>query len=144
MKTNTVARGRKTAQILLIEDNPGDIVLVQEALRENGSGIRLDVVTNVDEAMDYLYRRNHYEDVSKPGLIILDVNLPKKNGLELLQEIKNEPGLKDIPVVVFTTSRSDKDILKTYGLGGACLITKPLGFYEYMECVKSITSGLMA
>lgn len=142
-KTLPVPKGRKTAAILLIEDNPGDIVLVQEALKELEFDVCLGVVSNSDDAMDYLTKRGNYPDAPDPDLVILDINLPRKNGLDFLRDLKHREDLRDIPVVVFTTSRSNKDILKTYSLGGVCLITKPLGFYEFMESVRSIITNLV-
>ncbi len=133
----------KAFEVLLIEDNQADIVLVQEALKEVNKNIRLSVVKDGEEALDYLHKKKIYTHVSNPDLVILDINLPRKGGFEVLQIIKEDPGLKPIPVVVFTSSGSQKDILRTYGLGGLCMLTKPLGFYEFMESIKSITSSFL-
>lgn len=143
MQTITVERNTRMYNILLVEDNPGDIVLVQEAIKEGKYQVNLDVVRDGAEAMVYLEQNGLPGNPGRPDLIILDINLPKTNGLDILQEIKQDPSLKDISVVVFTTSRSNKDILRTYGLGGVCLITKPLGFYEYMESIKSMIAHLL-
>src|SRR5262245_28283642 len=143
MVTQNLERDAQVSQVLLIEDNPSDVVLVQESLKESNIQVKLNVVLDGTQAMDYLRRNEPFQDAPVPHLIILDINMPKVNGLEVLQEIKADPLLKHIPVVVLTTSRSDKDILKTYGLGATCFITKPLGFYEFMESVKSIVGNFL-
>lgn len=108
----TLTQG-KTVEILLVEDNPGDVLLMEEALQEGKMLNNLHVVTNGDEALDYLYREGEYKDAPRPDLIMLDLNLPKKDGREVLAEIKNDPALMSIPVVVITTSKSEEDIAKS-------------------------------
>jgi DNA-binding response OmpR family regulator len=129
-----------TSTVLLIEDNAGDVILVQEALKEIPLAVHLAVARDGEEAMRYLQQEPPPAETSPVDLIILDINLPKKDGFEVLKDIKSIPALKNLPVVVFTTSRSDKDILKTYGMGATCMLTKPLGFYEFIESIKSILS----
>lgn len=124
--------------ILLVEDNPGDVRLTKEALKDSKIKNSLFVVDNGEKAMDFLCKRNGYEDVPVPDLIILDLNLPKKNGKEVLSEIKSDETLKHIPVVVLTTSKADEDILKSYKLFANCYITKPLELDNFIEVVKTI------
>jgi CheY-like chemotaxis protein len=128
----------KAVEILLIEDNPGDVRLTIEALKEAKVANRLSVVPDGVEAMNFLRRKDSYKDVIRPDLILLDLNLPRKDGREVLAEIKNDPELKKIPVVVLTTSRSEADILNAYDLHANCYITKPVDFKQFMTVVKSI------
>jgi len=124
--------------ILLVEDNPGDVRLTKEALKESKIKNSLYVVDNGEAAIDFLYKRNGFEDATIPDLIILDLNLPKKDGKEVLTEIKLDEDLKHIPVVVLTTSKSEEDILKSYKLYANCYITKPLELDNFIEVVKTI------
>jgi CheY-like chemotaxis protein len=124
--------------ILLVEDNPGDARLAVEALKESKIQNTLHVVMDGEEASDFLFRKGKYADSAHPDLILLDLNLPKKDGRELLAEIKNDPVLKRIPVVVLTTSKAEEDILKTYNLHANCYITKPLDLEQFMKVIKSI------
>lgn len=128
----------KIVDILLIEDNPGDARLAQEALKDSKVKNKLHVVSDGIEATDFLFRRNNYKDATRPDLIILDLNLPKKDGREVLAEIKEDEDLKRIPVVILTISKAEEDILKTYNLHANCYITKPLDLDKFMEVVKSI------
>jgi CheY-like chemotaxis protein len=125
-------------RILLVEDNPGDIRLTQEALKESELDVNLDVVTDGELAIDFLLKRNKYADAAKPNLILLDLNLPKKNGIEVLKEIKGYDHLKVIPVVVLTTSDADHDISKAYGLNANCYILKPVDFDDFAKVIKLI------
>jgi two-component system, chemotaxis family, response regulator Rcp1 len=125
-------------EILLVEDNPGDVDLTREALGECKIRNELQVVNNGEEAMDYLRHLGKYADAVKPDLILLDLNLPKKDGREVLAEIKSDENLKRIPVVILTTSKSEEDILKTYNLHANCFITKPIDFAQFIKVVKSI------
>lgn len=125
-------------RILLVEDNPGDIRLTQEALKESELDVNLDVVTDGELAIDFLLKRNKYADALKPNLILLDLNLPKKNGIEVLKEIKGYDHLKVIPVVVLTTSDADHDISKAYGLNANCYILKPVDFDDFAKVIKLI------
>ena len=128
----------KIVDILLVEDNPGDARLAKEALKESKVKIQLHIVYDGMEATDFLFKRNKYKDAPRPDLIILDLNLPKKDGREVLAEIKEDENLKRIPVVILTISKAEEDILKTYNLHANCYITKPLDFDKFIEVVKSI------
>jgi len=128
----------KSIDILLIEDDPGDIRLAQEALKEGKVQNVLNVVSDGMEALDYLFKRNGFENSLRPDLIILDLNLPKKDGREVLARIKQDDNLKRIPVVVLTISKSEEDILKTYNLHANCFITKPLDLDKFIEVVQAI------
>jgi chemotaxis family two-component system response regulator Rcp1 len=124
--------------ILLVEDNPGDVRLTVEALREGKVRNRLHITRDGMEAMAFLNREGGYSDVPRPDLILLDLNLPKKDGHEVLAEIKEDPVLKCIPVVVLTGSKAGEDILKTYNLHANCYITKPVDWEQFIAVVKSI------
>ena len=128
----------KAIDILLVEDSPGDIRLAQEALKESKIRNKLFVVEDGVEAMAFLRRQGKYAEVPRPDLILLDLNLPRKSGREVLSEIKNDEDLKRIPVVVLTVSRDEEDILKSYDNHANCYITKPLDFSQFMEITKSI------
>jgi chemotaxis family two-component system response regulator Rcp1 len=124
--------------ILLVEDNPGDVRLTVEALKEGKVRNRLHIAKDGMEAMDFLHREGNYSDVPRPDLILLDLNLPKKDGHEVLAEIKEDPLLKSIPVVVLTGSKAGEDVLKTYNLHANCYITKPVDWEQFVTVVKSI------
>jgi CheY-like chemotaxis protein len=125
-------------EILLVEDNPGDIRLTQEVLKEGKVHNTLSIVENGVQAISFLRKESEYQDAPTPDLILLDLNLPKKDGREVLLDIKNDPELKKIPVVVLTTSQSEEDILKVYDLNANCYISKPVDFGEFIDVVKSI------
>ena len=124
--------------ILLVEDNPGDVRLTLEALKEGKVRNRLHIANDGMEAMGFLHREGKYSDVPHPDLILLDLNLPRKDGHEVLAEIKEDPLLKRIPVVVLTGSKAGEDILKTYNLYANCYITKPVDWDQFITVVKSI------
>ena len=128
----------KIIEILLIEDNPGDARLTQEALNDGKVKNNLHIVYDGVEATDFLFKRNKYKDAPRPDLIILDLNLPKKNGHEVLAEIKVDETLKSIPVVILTTSKAEEDILKSYKLHANCFLTKPIDLIEFFEMIQSI------
>ena len=132
------ANGWQPIEILLVEDNPGDVDLTREALQDAKVRNRLHVVDDGEEALDFLYKRGEYADVPRPDIILLDLNLPKKDGRQVLEEIKADPQLADIPVVILTTSQADEDILRSYQLHANCYITKPVDFKQFMHVVKSI------
>jgi chemotaxis family two-component system response regulator Rcp1 len=134
---NTTEMG-EAVKILLVEDNPGDVRLTMEAFKDGKICNHLDVVMDGEEALAFLRREGKYADESLPNLILLDLNLPKKDGREVLMDIKNDKELKRIPVVVLTTSVAEKDILKTYDLHANCYITKPVDFDQFITVVKSI------
>jgi len=123
---------------LLVEDSPSDAALTVEALEVGKVVNRLSHVVDGVEAMAFLRRQGKYSGVAKPDLIMLDLNLPRKDGREVLEELKNDPALKTIPVVVLTTSRADVDILRSYELHANCYITKPVEFSKFIDVVKSI------
>ena len=125
-------------QILLVEDNAGDIRLAKEALKDSKVYNNLNVVMDGQAAMDYLRKEEKYAHAIRPDLILLDLNLPKKSGLEVLGEIKNDTSLKLIPVVILTTSEEDVDIIKTYRLHANCYITKPVNLDQFVKIVRNI------
>lgn len=128
----------KSIDILLVEDNQGDVDLTREAMKDSKMRNTLFVVNDGVEAMDFLRRKGKYADAPHPDLVILDLNLPKKNGTEVLAEIKADDALKAIPVVVLTVSKSDEDILKSYNLHANCFITKPIDLNQFFKVVRSI------
>ena len=128
----------RAIDILLVEDNLGDARLAQEALKESKIKNNLYIVGDGEEASEFLFRKGKYAKAPHPDLILLDLNLPKKDGRELLAEIKNDPDLKRIPVVILTTSKAEEDIYKTYELHANCYITKPLDLDQFMKVIKSI------
>ena len=128
----------KPIEILLVEDNPGDVRLTAEALRENKFRNKLNVVGDGVEAMAYVRREGKYSDAPRPDLILLDLNLPKKDGREVLAEIKTDEDLKRIPVVILTTSKAEEDIIKTYNHHANCYVTKPVDLEQFIKLVKSI------
>jgi len=125
-------------EILLVEDNPGDIRLTTEAFKEGKVANNLHVVEDEMEALDFLRQKGGFADAPRPDLILLDLNLPKKDGREVLAEIKEDPSLKRIPVVVLTTSKAEEDILKSYDLHANCYITKPVDLDQFFNIVKKI------
>jgi two-component system, chemotaxis family, response regulator Rcp1 len=130
--------------ILLVEDNPGDIRLTQEILKDSKMHNNLLVANNGEEALGYLYRQGMHRNVVCPDLILLDLNLPKKGGYEVLEQIKADPELKRIPVVILTSSKAEEDILKTYNLHANCYITKPVSLEQFCAVVKSIENFWLA
>jgi chemotaxis family two-component system response regulator Rcp1 len=128
----------KNIEILLVEDNPADVRLAQEAFKDAKVNNVLYTVGDGVEAMAFLHRQGKYADVGRPDLILLDLNLPKKDGREVLAEIKTDEHLKLIPVVILTVSKDEEDILKTYNLHANCYITKPIDFEQFMKVVKGI------
>lgn len=125
-------------EILLVEDNPGDARLTREALRESKMRNNLYVVEDGVEAMAYLRHEEGYRDAVRPDIILLDLNLPRMSGREVLQEVKDDPDLRRIPVVVLTTSDDERDIVTTYNLHANCYITKPVDISRFMTIVKNI------
>jgi len=127
-----------SAKILLVEDNPGDIRLTREALKEGKILNDLSVVGDGAEALAFLRREGGYAQAAKPDLILLDLNLPKRDGREVLEEIKRDDDLKKIPVVVLTTSAAEQDILEAYDLHANCYITKPVDLGQFIKVVQLI------
>lgn len=134
--------GRQTTvKILLADDDEDDCMLAREALAESRLSSELYVVRDGEELMDYLYHRGRYVSLSsspRPGLILLDLNMPKKDGREALKEIKNDPELRKIPVIILTTSKAPEDIYRTYELGANSFIIKPMNFAALVEVMRTI------
>jgi two-component system, chemotaxis family, response regulator Rcp1 len=128
----------KAIDILLVEDSPSDVLMTREALQSTELVNRLWVVQDGVEALAYLRRQEKFVKATRPDLILLDLNLPRKDGREVLAEIKADQDLKSIPVVVLTTSRSDEDILKAYGLHANCYIAKPVDFQSFFNIMQSL------
>jgi chemotaxis family two-component system response regulator Rcp1 len=128
----------KPIDILLVEDNPGDARLTFEALKESKVNNRLNVVEDGVDALAFLRREGKFSDSPRPDLILLDLNLPKKDGREVLADIKANESLKRIPVVILTTSKAEEDILKTYDLHANCYITKPVDLNQFVRVVQII------
>lgn len=126
--------------ILLVEDNPGDVRLTQEALKEGDfqKEIHLHVVSDGEQALKFLYKEAPYQQALTPDMIFLDLNLPRKDGREVLKTLKEDPALKLIPVVVLTTSEAEKDIRGSYELHANCYITKPVDIIQFIDVIKSI------
>jgi len=136
---NTAKTGHPI-EILIVEDNPGDVRLMQEALRDSNVLNRIHAVKDGVAAMAFLHRDGEYADAVRPDLILLDLNLPKKDGREVLSEIKADDDLKRIPVVILTISNAEEDILKTYNQYANCYITKPIDLEQFIKVVRSIES----
>jgi len=125
-------------EILIVEDNPGDVRLTRECFRDAGIAINLSVAVDGVEAMRFLSRNGIYGKAPRPDLILLDLNLPRKDGREVLAEIKTDEGLKQIPVIILTTSEAEEDILRAYNLAVNCYITKPVDLDQFIKVVKAI------
>lgn len=137
----TIARStQRPFEILLVEDNPGDVRLTREALRSARRLVNLSVVGDGVEALDFLHRRNRHERAPRPDLVLLDLNLPRKTGAEVLHEIKTDEQLKRIPVVILTTSRTTKDIVQSYDLHANCYIAKPVDLDQFVAVIRAIES----
>jgi chemotaxis family two-component system response regulator Rcp1 len=128
----------RPVEILLVEDNPGDERLTREALKEGKVYSNLYWAKDGVEAMQFLRREGKYAGAVRPDIVLLDLNLPKKDGREVLQEIKNDDALKRIPVVILTTSKAEEDVLRTYNLHANCYVTKPVDLEKFIVVVKSI------
>ena len=134
----SMAQTGRPAEFLLVEDNPGDVRLTREALLDSKVSNHLSVVGDGQEAMAFLRREGKYADAPRPDIILLDLNLPKKDGREVLAEIKSDPMLKRIPVVIITSSEAEQDVLRTYDLHVNCYVNKPLDLDQFVKVVKSI------
>jgi two-component system, chemotaxis family, response regulator Rcp1 len=128
----------KLVDILVVEDNPGDALLIQEGFKMNVECNSLSIATDGAMAMDFLYKKGKYKNVSKPDLVILDLNLPKKSGMEVLAEIKANEDLKSIPVVILTSSIAEQDIMGTYLLHANSYVRKPFVFEQFVSIIKSL------
>ncbi|MDT4923390.1 MAG: hypothetical protein QOG01_1103 [Pseudonocardiales bacterium] len=136
---NTMADDpRPSLGVLLVEDDPGDVLIAQEALRASKLNSRLTVVPDGVEALAYLRREDGYADAERPDLILLDLNLPRKTGHEVLAEVKADPSLRKIPVVVLTTSGAAEDVARSYDLHANVFVTKPVDFDHFAEVVRQI------
>jgi chemotaxis family two-component system response regulator Rcp1 len=135
---NSIGENVMPIEVLLVEDSPGDVRLTQEAFKDAKMHVNLRVAPDGAEAMAFLKREGSYADAPRPDLILLDLNLPRKDGREVLAEIKEDPSLKSIPVVILTTSKSDEDILKSYRLHANCYISKPVDLEGFLKVVQSI------
>jgi CheY-like chemotaxis protein len=124
--------------ILLVEDDPGDVLMTREAFEQHKVVNTLHVVSDGVEATKFLRRQDEYADAPRPGLILLDLNLPRKDGREVLADIKSDPDLLDIPIVVLTTSAADEDILRSYKLHANAYVTKPVDFNRFVDVVRQI------
>ncbi|MBN1568792.1 MAG: response regulator [Acidobacteria bacterium] len=133
-----MSKQRKPVEILLVEDSPSDTDLTIEAFREGSLPSNLRHVEDGVEAMEFLHRKQAYCDAPRPDLILLDLNLPRKDGREVLAELKSHPDLRTIPVVVLTTSRDDQDIAQAYSLQANCYIAKPVDFEQFVKVVRAI------
>lgn len=136
--SNMTSYDGQLVEILLVEDNEGDVRLTREALKEGRIRNRLHVVSNGEHALQFLRNEGEYAEAPRPDLVLLDLNLPRLDGREVLAEIKTDPALKQIPVVVLTSSRAEKDLLGAYDQHANCFITKPVGFEEFMDVIRSI------
>ena len=135
---NVNASETRPIEILLVEDSPSDVTLTIEAFEAGKIANKLSCVEDGAEAMAYLRRQGRYSNASRPDLIMLDLNLPGKDGREVLKELKSDPALKMIPVIILTTSSSDKDVMQSYELHANCYITKPVDFKRFIDIVRSI------
>jgi CheY-like chemotaxis protein len=135
---NVNASETRPIEILLVEDSPSDAALTIEALEAGKIANKISHVEDGVEAMAYLRRQGRYSNASRPDLIMLDLNLPRKDGREVLKELKSDPALKMIPVIILTTSNSDKDVMQSYELHANCYITKPVDFKRFIDIVRSI------
>jgi CheY-like chemotaxis protein len=135
---NEHSKGLQPIEILLVEDNPGDVDLTKEALEGAKVCNRMSVVDDGAKALEFLHKTGPYADAPRPDLILLDLNLPKKDGRQVLADIKAVPELAQIPVVILTTSDADEDILRAYQLHANCYITKPVDFAQFLKVVRTI------
>jgi CheY-like chemotaxis protein len=125
-------------EVLLVEDDPGDELMTREAFQDNKIGNRLHVTRDGEEALDFLYRRGAYEDAPRVDLVLLDLNLPKYDGRQVLERIRSDPDLTHLPVVVLTTSSSEEDILRSYKLHANAYVTKPVDVNQFIAAVRQI------
>ena len=128
----------QAVDVLLVEDDPGDILMTREAFEHHKIQNKLHVVTDGEQALQFLHRAGEYAGAPRPGLILLDLNLPRRDGLEVLAELKQDPGLQVIPVVILTTSQADEDILRSYALHANAYVSKPVDFERFMDVIRQI------
>jgi CheY-like chemotaxis protein len=132
-----IASEARVINVLLVEDDPGDVLMTREAFEEYLNN-RLDVVSDGSEALAYLRREGEYTDAPRPDLILLDLNLPRRDGREVLAEVKADEALRTIPVIVLTTSQADEDVLRSYQLHANAYVTKPVDFDGFIEAIRQI------
>jgi CheY-like chemotaxis protein len=130
--------GARPIEVLLVEDDPGDELITREAFDHNKVNNRLHVARDGQEGLDYLYRRGAFQDAVRPDLILLDLNLPKYDGRQLLEKVKSDPDLSRIPIVVLTTSSAEEDILRSYKLHANAYVTKPVDLDAFIDAVRQI------
>ena len=128
----------RVVDVLLVEDDPGDVLMTREAFEHHRIRNQLHVVTDGEQALQFLHRAGEYAGAPRPGLILLDLNLPRRDGLEVLAELKQDPGLQVIPVVILTTSQADEDILRSYALHANAYVSKPVDFERFMDVIRQI------
>ena len=128
----------QSVHVLLVEDDPGDVLMTREAFEYHKLRNVLHVVTDGEQALQFLRRADGYADAPRPGLILLDLNLPRRDGLEVLAELKEDPRLRVIPVVILTTSQADEDILRSYALHANAYVSKPVDFERFMDVIRQI------
>jgi CheY-like chemotaxis protein len=128
----------RVVDVLLVEDDPGDVLMTREAFEYHKIRNQLHVVNDGEQALQFLHRTGEYASAPRPGLILLDLNLPRRDGLEVLAELKGDPGLRVIPVVILTTSHADEDILRSYALHANAYVSKPVDFERFMDVIRQI------
>jgi len=132
--------GYEIVDVLLVEDDPGDILMTREAFQHHKIQNKLHVVTDGEQALQFLHQTGEYAGVPRPGLILLDLNLPRRSGHEVLAELKEDPQLRVIPVVILTTSQAEEDILRSYSLHANAYVSKPVDFERFMDVIRQIDS----
>jgi two-component system response regulator len=138
MISNSKIQNPHSIDILLVEDNPDHVELILKTLEENNVLNKVYVVTTGEEALDFLYQRGAYADARRPGLILLDINLPRVDGIEVLRQIKTDPKLKAIPVVILTTSAGEREMVESYNYGANSYIVKPVDFEQFVKVIKGL------
>jgi len=128
----------EVVDVLLVEDDPGDILMTREAFQHHKIQNKLHVVTDGEQALQFLHQTGEYTSVPRPGLILLDLNLPRRSGHEVLAELKEDPQLRVIPVVILTTSQAEEDILRSYSLHANAYVSKPVDFERFMDVIRQI------
>ncbi len=136
----TECTGCEIVDVLLVEDDPGDILMTREAFQHHKIQNKLHVVTDGEQALQFLHQTGEYTGAPRPGLILLDLNLPRRSGHEVLAELKEDPELRVIPVVILTTSQAEEDILRSYSLHANAYVSKPVDFERFMDVIRQIDS----
>jgi CheY-like chemotaxis protein len=134
----TTSEPPASIEVLLVEDDPGDVLLIREAFADNKVTNRLHVVSDGVEAMEFMRRKGQYADAPRPDLVLLDLNLPRKDGREVLADVKSDQDLRTIPVVVLTTSQAEEDVLRSYDLHANAYVTKPVDFDRFIGVVRQV------